>query len=124
MKDRRPAVRIAQDTYDRLTRLKRQLGLSYTETIRYLLNHFPEYTTQQRLLLKGFTLTATLFERLLEAYPALNADMRKELTELWACIDEIKAFWATGTIPTHTRPDETSQLHEDATTMATDSDGN
>jgi len=108
MKDRRPAVRIAQDTYDRLTRLKRQLGLSYTETIRYLLNHFPEYTTQQRLLLKGFTLTATLFERLLEAYPALNADMRKELTELWACIDEIRAFWAATPIPTETEPNETA----------------
>ena len=124
MRDRRPAVRIRQDVYNRLTRLKRQLGKSYTETIRYLLNHFPEYTDQQRLLLKGFTLTAQLFEHFLQAYPALNADMRKELTELWACIDEIKALWATGTIPTHTRPDETSQLHEDATTMATDSDGN
>jgi uncharacterized membrane-anchored protein YhcB (DUF1043 family) len=95
MKDKRPSVRITQGVYDRLTRLKRQLGLSYTDTIRHLLNHFPEYTEQQRLILKAFTLTATLFDRLLQAYPGLRADMKDDLTELWACIDEIKAHWAT-----------------------------
>ena len=108
MRDRRPAVRITQEVYDRLTRLKLQLNMSYTDTIRYLLNHLPEYTTQQQLILKGFTLTATLFERLLQTYPGLNANMRDELTELWACIDEIKAFWATTPIPTETEPNETA----------------
>jgi len=104
----RHLVSVSDDVFARLQRLKEHLDLSFSDTIRYLLNRFPEYTDQQRLLLKGFTLTATLFERLLEAYPALNDDMRKELTELWACIDEIKAFWATTTIPTETEPNETA----------------
>jgi uncharacterized membrane-anchored protein YhcB (DUF1043 family) len=82
------------------------LGLSYTDTIQHLLNHFPEYTEQQRLILKAFTLTATLFDRLLQAYPGLRADMQDDLTELWACIDEIKARWTGVGLTTETEIEE------------------